>query len=260
MQKKNHNSVKAILKSGGKVLAAWAQAASNITTEVFADSGMDMILIDMEHGPGDYRTLITQIQAMNGYPAVPFVRAQWNDTVHIKRILDTGAYGILVPFVETVSEAESAVAAAKYPPLGIRGVAGSTRAAHFGNESSDYFKTADDEVMVFAAIESRKGYENLDTILSVPGLDGIFIGPVDLATNLGYLADPSAPEVQKVIDDIEGRVVASGKVLMALGGNRDSVEAKFERGAGIVLCMSDTVTLGLAARSNVAWFKERFKA
>ena len=152
MIQRNHNTVKEKLEKGEKVLAAWCQAASNITTEVLADSGFDMLIIDCEHGPSDYQTLITQLQAMNGYPAVPFVRAPWNDFVQIKKILDTGVYGILVPYVETAAEARAAVAAVKYPPEGIRGVAGSTRAAHFGHDPLAYFTKANSEVMIIIAI------------------------------------------------------------------------------------------------------------
>ncbi|WP_319416022.1 aldolase/citrate lyase family protein [Marispirochaeta aestuarii] len=259
MKEKNTNPVKDILNDSGKVLAAWAQAASSITAEVLASSGMDIIMVDMEHGPGDFKDLLSQLQAMNGYNATPFVRAPWNDFVQIKRILDTGVYGVLVPYVETADEAQKAVAAVKYPPHGVRGVAGSTRAAHYGNESLEYFKKANREVMIFIAIESKKGYENIDEILAVEELDGVFIGPVDLATNLGYLGNPGNPEVQKIIEEIEEKVIASGKILMGIGNDWSTVQKKFDKGAQIVICMSDTTSLGTLARSYVGKFKEQYR-
>lgn len=256
MIEKNYNPVKHGVKKGEKFLAAWCQAASNITAEVIADSGMDVIMIDCEHAPSDYQCLISQLQAMNGYKAVPFARAPWNDFVRIKKILDTGVYGVLVPYVETAEEAKKAVEAVKYPPYGVRGVAGSTRAAHYGNNGLDYFTRANDEVMVFIAIESQKGIDNLDEILKIKDLDGVFVGPVDLATNLGHLGNPNFPDVQQAIEGIEKKVVDSGKVLMALGNDWESAKAKFDRGAQIVICMSDTTSLGALARENVRKFQE----
>ncbi|NBK22906.1 MAG: 2,4-dihydroxyhept-2-ene-1,7-dioic acid aldolase [Spirochaetia bacterium] len=253
---KNYNAVKETLQKGGKVLAAWAQAASNITTEVLADAGMDVIVIDMEHSPVDLATLVTQFQAMNGYPAVPFVRVPWNDFVTIKPILDAGAYGIIVPNVETVEDAMAAIAAVRYPLTGVRGVAGSTRAAHYGNDPLSYFTKANELVMLFLMIESPKGMENLDEILKLDGFDGIMVGPVDLATNLGYLGNAQAPQAKAALEEVEAKVLASSKYLMALGPDWDAAKAKFEKGAHLVTCMSDTLSLGALARANVKKFSE----
>jgi len=254
MKGMNYNKVKHDVLAGKKVLAAWCQAASNITAEVLAGSGLDMIIIDCEHGPSDFQMLISQLQAMQGYEAVPFVRAPWNDFVQIKKILDTGVYGVLVPYVQTAEEARQAVAAMKYPPQGIRGVAGSTRAAHFGNDSLGYFQKANEEIMTLIAIETQKGIDNLDAILAVEGLDGVFVGPVDLATSLGHLGNPNFQEVQEKIDYVEQKVIKSGKILMALGNDWESARKKFEKGAQIVICMSDTTSLGALARNNVRSF------
>lgn len=256
MLEMNRNTVKHAVMEGKKVLAGWAQAASNITAEVLASSGLDMIIVDCEHGPSDFRVLLSQLQAMNGYKAVPFARAPWNDFVQIKKILDTGVYGVLVPYVETAEEAKRAVAATKYPPIGVRGVAGSTRAAHFANNSLDYFTRANEEVMALIAIETQKGIDNLDEILKVEGLDGVFVGPVDLATSLGHLGNPNFPDVQEKIDFVERKVLAAGKVLMALANDWEGAQKKFDKGAQIVICMSDTTSLGALARSNVAKFQE----
>lgn len=258
MLKKNHNAVKEKLQNGEKVLAAWAQAGSNITVELMADSGMDVILIDMEHSPIDLPVLVTQFQAMNGYPAVPFVRAPWNDFVQIKRILDAGAYGIVVPNVESVEEAKAAIAAVRYPLSGIRGVAGSTRAAHYGNDPLSYFSKANDLVMLFIMIESPKGIENLDEILALEDLDGVMVGPVDLATNLGYLGNAAASEAKQALMNVEKKVLAAGKYLLAIAPDWEAAQAKFEQGAHIVTCMSDTLSLGALTRENVRKFSQKF--
>ncbi len=253
------NAAKKLLKEKKKVAGAWAQAASNITSQVLAEAGFDVLMIDMEHAPGDIQTLISQIQSMQGYPAVPFVRAPWNDFVQVKRILDAGTYGLLVPYVNTKEEAEAAVKAVKYPQKGIRGVAGSPRAAHFGNKSIDYFKSADEEIVLMIAVETGEAVENLDKILEVPEVDGIFIGPADLATNLGYLSDPSQPAVQEAIKTIEEKVNASDKFLSTVAKDWDDAKAKYDRGYNLLLLMSDTVTLGKVGRGLVDSFTKEYR-
>lgn len=247
-----------LLKEKKRSTGAWAQAASNITSQILAESGFDVVMIDMEHAPGDIQTLISQIQSMQGYPAVPFVRAPWNDFVQIKRILDAGTYGLLVPYVNSKREAEDAVKAVKYPTKGIRGVAGSPRAAHFGNKSLEYFKSADNEIILMTAVETGEAVENIDEILSVPEIDGIFIGPADLATNLGYLSDPSQPAVQEAIKKIEEKVNTSDKFLSTIAKDWEDAKAKYERGYSLLLLMSDTVTLGKVGRGLVDSFNGEF--
>src|SRR6056297_450282 len=252
------NEVKKLLKEKKKVSGAWAQAASNITSQILAEAGFDVLMLDMEHAPGDILTLISQIQSMQGYPAVPFLRAPWNDFVQMKRILDAGTYGVLVPYVNTKTEAEDAVKAMKYPTKGIRGVAGSPRAAHFANNSIEYFKSANDEIVLMTAVETGTAVENLGEILQVPEIDGIFIGPADLATNMGYMADASQPEVQKAIRTIEEKVNASDKFLSTVAGNWEDARAKYERGYNLLMMMSDTTTLSKVARTLVGDFKKDF--
>jgi 2-dehydro-3-deoxyglucarate aldolase/4-hydroxy-2-oxoheptanedioate aldolase len=188
MIEKNRNPAAEALRSGKKLSAAWLQAGSPVTAEILAEAGFDILLVDLEHGPGDIMTLVSQIQAMKGEKAVPFARASWNDMVQIKRILDAGANGIVVPYVCTAAEAEAAVRAAKFPPEGVRGIAGSPRAGHYGANSADYFETANRDVFVFIQIENPDGVANLDEILAVEGVDGIYLGPTDLATTHGSAA------------------------------------------------------------------------
>jgi 2-dehydro-3-deoxyglucarate aldolase/4-hydroxy-2-oxoheptanedioate aldolase len=252
------NKVKILLKEGKRVSAAWLQAGNPMTAEIVARCGFDIVMIDMEHGPGDIQTLIAQIQACQCSESVPFVRAPWNDLVVIKRILDAGVYGLLVPYVNTKEEALRAVAAAKYPPLGVRGIAGSPRAAGFGYNQMAYLRSANDEIFVMTAVETAEAVSNLDEILSVDGLDGIFIGPMDLATSMGYLGDPSAAAVKSAIETIERKVLASGKVLATVGGTWADSKAKYEKGYRLIVSMSDTVTLAQAARERADAFVKDF--
>jgi 2-dehydro-3-deoxyglucarate aldolase/4-hydroxy-2-oxoheptanedioate aldolase len=256
MLKGKENYAAKALRAGKKIAGAWAQSNSPLMAEILAEAGYDVVLIDMEHGPGDIMSLVQQIQAMQGEKAVPFVRAPWNDMVQIKRILDAGAYGLVIPYVNTGAEAEAAVRYAKYPPEGVRGIAGSTRAAHFGNNSLQYFDTANDDIFVFIQIETSTSVKNLDDILAVPGVDGVVIGPMDLATSMGFRGRPDTPQVQEAITVIEKKLIAAGKVLCTICGDFEDARAKYDRGYQMILLVSDTVTLGKAARNAM----ERFNA
>ena len=253
---KNCNPAADLMRAGKKVSCAWLHAASPITAEVLAQAGFDVLLVDMEHGSGDIYTLVTQIQAMKGEKAVPFVRAPWNDFVIIKRILDAGAYGLIIPYVSTKQEAEAAVRAAKYPPEGIRGIASSTRAAHFNQGSMEYFDTANKDIFVFVQVETPDAVKNIDDILSVPGVDGIFIGPMDLATTHGYRGKPATPEIQEIIKNLEKKIVAKGKAMATVCSDFADAKAKYDRGYTMITLISDTVGLAKLAREEVGKFKK----
>ncbi len=257
MLAKNSNPAAEILRKNGKVSASWVQGGSPIMTEILAEAGFDVLLIDMEHGAAsDTMTLISMIQAMKGEPAVPFVRAHWNDMVQIKRILDSGAYGLVIPYVSTKAEAEAAIRAAKYPPEGVRGIASSSRAAHFNNNSKEYFDTANKDIFVFLQIETPEGVKNIDEILSIPALDGIFIGPMDLATTHGFRGLPKTPEVVEIILGLEKKIKAKGKAMATISFDFEDTKAKYARGYNLVVSMADTVTLGKIARDEVERFRK----
>lgn len=255
---KFHNNVKQMIKEGKKTVGAWLQIGSPFTAEIMGRAGFDWLIIDMEHGPGDIMTLISQLQGMKGYGAVPFVRAPWNDFVTIKRILDAGVYGILVPYVNSKEEAEMAVKACKYPPNGIRGVAGSPRAEGYGYNFMNYMPYADDEIMVMTAVETMEAVNNIDEILKVKDLDGIFIGPMDLATSMGHFCDPSHPEVKEAIAKIEEKVFASDKFLGTVAGSFEQAKALYNKGYQFVMVMADGVSLGKIAAENVDKFNSEF--
>ncbi|WNX84231.1 aldolase/citrate lyase family protein [Agathobaculum sp. NTUH-O15-33] len=249
-----HNPVKQLLKENKKVLGAWLQMASPYAAEIFAKAGVDVLMVDMEHAPNDPLTLLEQLRAMGRFDAVPFARAPWNDLVTIKRMLDVGLYGLLIPYVNTKQEAENAVRACKYPPQGMRGIAPSPRAGGFGMNAQNYLAHANDEIVVMTAVETGAAVENLDEILEVDGLDGIFIGPMDLATSMGHFCDPSAPEVQQAIRTIEQKVFASGKFLATVAGSFDKAKDLYDKGYSMVVAFADGGTLGRVAREQVDRF------
>jgi len=169
-------------------------------TECFSRLGFDWLLLDAEHAPLEYATLQAMMQAMNGTNCVPIVRPQWNDPVVIKRVLDMGAYGVLIPWINSKEEAENAVRACRYPPEGIRGF-GPRRAGRF---DPDYYKTANKEILIAVQIETEAAVNNIDEILSVDGIDAAYIGPWDLSVSLGLGVPPdwNDPRYSNLLDRV----------------------------------------------------------
>lgn len=238
------------------VSAAWSQAASNITAEIMAEAGFEVLVIDMEHSPVDMGSLISLIQATKGTGCAPFVRAPWNDMVWLKRILDAGAYGVHVPYVSTKEEAEYAVKSCKYAPTGFRGIAGSQRAVNYSMEKQEYYSRANKDIIVMVAIETPEGVDNIDEIASVDGVDGIFIGPMDLSTGMGYFANPGAAPVQEAIRKIEAGAKKAGKFLGTIAPNMEKAKALYDRGYSLVYFLSDSVDMAKLASQQVKEFQQ----
>lgn len=253
-----HNPLKEMLKAKKKVCGGWLQLCSPLSAEIMGKAGFDFLMVDMEHAPNDVYMLLRQLQAMKGYGVTPMARAPWNDMVAIKRILDAGVYGLLVPYVNTREEAEQAVANTKYPTQGVRGVAPSPRAPGFGMNPQNYMKRANDEILVMTAVETPEAVENLDEILQVENLDGIFIGPMDLATSMGHFCDPSHPDVQQAIAAVERKVFASNKYLATVAKDMEAAKKLYDRGYSMVLSMSDSGFLAQAAMNTVKSFHEQY--
>lgn len=252
------NTLKTKLLAGKKTAGAWAQIASPFTAEILSSAGFDWLMLDMEHGPGDLMTLVGQVHAMKGNDCVPLVRTPWNDFVAIKRILDAGAEGVLIPYVNNREETEKAVRACKYPLDGIRGVAGSPRAPGYGQNIGNYLKRANQEIFIMIAVETPEAVANLDEILLVDGLDGVFIGPMDLASSMGYFGDPSQAEVQEAIRGIETKVLAAGKVLATTTGTWEQAQNLYKRGYQMLMLMADGVSLAKQAKEIVSQFRKEY--
>lgn len=247
------NTFKLALREGRTRIGLWASLCSNIATEVIADAGFDWILIDTEHAPNELPMVLSQLQALVGGTAVPVVRPAWNDLVLIKRLLDIGVQNLMVPYVQTPEEARAAVAATRYPPQGIRGVAVSHRANRYGRVK-DYFKRANDEICVLVQIETGLALQNLEAIAAVDGVDGLFIGPSDLAAALGHLGDNGHPEVRAAIEDALKRIRTAGKapgILAAEADARDWLAA----GCVILAVGSDAALLARSSEALAAKFK-----
>ncbi len=252
------NRVKRRLRGGRKTIGGFLQTMSPVAAEILSQAGFDWLIVDLEHAPGDYANLQAQLQAMSGSDVVPFARAPWNDEVAIKRILDTGVMGILIPYVNTRAEAKAAVAACKYPPQGVRGVAGSPRAAGYTGNAMRYLESANDEIVVMIAVETKEAVDNIDEILQVEGLDGIFIGPMDLASSLGHLGNPGHPEAQAQIAIIEERVLASDKFLGTVATSQDAAARCFGKGYQWLVVMQDGASLLQAGRDKVKDFRDAY--
>ncbi|HEX6268454.1 MAG TPA: HpcH/HpaI aldolase/citrate lyase family protein, partial [Burkholderiales bacterium] len=199
------NSFKRALEAGKPQIGLWSSLSSNYTVEVIAGAGFDWILLDSEHSPNDLENLLTQLQAAAPYPAHSVVRVPWNDMVAIKRVLDIGAQSLLVPYVSTRAEAESAVSYTRYPPAGVRGVAGTTRATRFGRVK-DYATRAHEEICLLVQVETQAALDNVEAICAVDGVDGVFIGPADLHASLGHTGEIANPKVKPLIDDAIRRI------------------------------------------------------
>src|SRR5258708_11786005 len=204
------NSFKRALKTGKQQIGLWSTLSSNYSVEVIAGAGFDWILLDTEHSPNELESLLTQLQAAAPYPTHAVVRVPWNDMVTIKRVLDIGAQSILIPYVSTADEAKAAVSYTRYPPQGVRGVAGSTRASRFGRVK-DYARRAHEEICVLVQVETQEGLDNIEAIAAVEGVDGVFIGPADLHASLAYIGEITNPKGLPLIDEAIKRVRKAGK-------------------------------------------------
>ena len=221
-----------------RLVGCWCSLANPVTTEVLGLAGFDWLLLDAEHAPNDVTTLIPQLLALKDSPSAPVVRPPWNDTVIIKRLLDAGFYNFLIPFVESADEARRAVAATRYPPAGIRGVSVSQRHNRFGT-IPDYLATVNDNIAVMVQIESAPGLAAADAIAAVDGVDGVFVGPSDLAAALGHLGNAAHPDVQTAIREIFERTKTRGKACGILAPVETDARRYLEWGADFVAVGSD---------------------
>lgn len=248
------NAFKHDLAAGKLQIGLWSSLCSNIAAEIISDSGFDWILLDTEHSPNEIPDLVGQLQAMQASKTTPIIRPAWNDAVLIKRALDIGAQSLLLPYVQNVAEAKAAVAATRYPPHGIRGVSVAARASRYGR-TPGYLGKANDEICVLVQVETGEALKNLEAIAAVEGVDGVFIGPSDLAASLGHLGNPQHPDVQAAIKDAVTRLKKVGKPAGMLTGNEEEARRYIDWGYLFVAVGAD---VGLLAKNADALCK-RFK-
>ncbi len=236
------NRFKHALAAGEQQIGLWSQIASPVATEVVAGAGFDFLVLDAEHAPNDVTTILPLLQVVAGCPAAAVVRLPWSDMVLVKRYLDIGAQTLLLPFIETPEQAAEAVSFTRYPPEGVRGVAGCHRANRYGRVA-DYPARAAAELCLVVQIETRRGLDNLEAIAAVEGVDGVFIGPADLAASFGHLGRPDHPEVREAIDAVPGRLAASGKPGGILSPAEETAKRHIELGYCFVAVGSDLALL-----------------
>jgi 4-hydroxy-2-oxoheptanedioate aldolase len=248
------NRFKRAIAQGERQIGLWSTLCSPIAAEALAYSGFDWLLLDTEHSPNEVPMIMNQLQAMAASATIPIVRPAWNDPVLFKRLLDIGTWNFLVPFVQNAEEASQAVASTRYPPAGIRGVSVSQRANRYGR-ITDYFQKANDEICVLVQVETSTAVGMVDQIAGVDGVDGVFVGPSDLAAGIGHLGNPKHPEVQAAIGKALEACKKAGKPAGILAFNEDDARGYLDAGFVFVAVGSD---LGLLTR-NADALARKFK-
>lgn len=248
------NHFKHALAAGRAQIGLWCSLANHYAIEVVAPAGFDWLLLDTEHSPNDLESLVTQLQAAAAYPSHPVVRVPWNDMVTIKRVLDIGAQTVLIPMVDTAEQARAAVSYTRYPPDGVRGVGGTTRATRFGRVPH-YAKRAAGELCVLVQVETAIALENLEAIAAVDGVDGVFIGPSDLHASFGHVGEQHHPSVWPRIEDAVRRIRAAGKAPGFLTSNEADARRILEIGGQFVAVGSDLGVLARGVDALAAKFK-----
>jgi 4-hydroxy-2-oxoheptanedioate aldolase len=243
------NGVKKLWQEDRPAFGGWLSIPSAFSAEMLAHQNLDWLCVDMQHGLIDYDTALAMLQAISTTSTTPIVRVPWNDQAIIMKMLDAGAYGVIVPMVNSRAEAETAAAACRYPPQGIRSF-GPIRAVYYAG--LDYFVYANQEVCCIPQIETATAVDNLDEILSVPGVDAVYIGPMDLSISLGLppQMDSEVPAYaearQRILEACQRHNVAPGIHTSALNAPKRAAE-----GFRMVLATSDSGALTRAVAEDV---------
>lgn len=241
------NAFKRALR-GRQQIGLFSTLGSNVLTELLSGCGFDWILLDTEHSPNDLPEIVSQLQAMAAFDVNPIVRPAWSDMTLVKRLLDAGAQSLLFPCIENAEEAQQAVSYTRYPPLGVRGVSGSSRAASYGL-NPNYLRTANEEICVIVQIETVEGLRNLESIAAVDGVDAVFVGPADLAATMGHIGNGQHEEVQAAVDDAFQRLRKLGKPAGYLTLNEAEAGRRIAEGVEFVGIATDTSIITRGATS-----------
>ncbi len=248
------NPFKQALVQGRPQVGLWLSMGDAYSAELCATAGFDWLLIDNEHAPNDVRSTLAQLQAVAAYGGHPVVRALQGEAASIKQLLDIGAQTLLIPMVDTPQQAAAMVAATRYPPEGIRGVGAGVARVSRWNGRPDYVQHANQEVCLLVQAETTIALDNLEAICAVEGVDGIFIGPADLAASMGHLGNPGHPKVQAAIEAAIHTIVACGKAAGTLTGDAGQARRFLELGATFVAVGLDITLLAQAVRQRAADF------
>jgi 4-hydroxy-2-oxoheptanedioate aldolase len=249
------NTVKSIWARGGVVVNGWLSIPSSFSAEVMAHQGFDSLVVDMQHGVVDYQTAVTMLQAISTTSVIPFARVPWNDPAHIMKILDAGAYGIICPMINSRKEAEQLVRTCKYAPRGYRSF-GPVRASIYGG--TDYAQHANDTLVVMPMIETKEAVENIDEILSTPGIDAVYVGPADLSLTLG--CTPKLDQTEAPVVEALGKILAACKRHKVIPGLHNATSGyalkMVAQGWQFVTLASDSRFLAAKAAEEAAAVKQ----
>ncbi len=249
------NTFKAALKDGKTQIGCWMGFADGYAADIMSTAGFDWLVIDGEHAPNDIRSISDQLIALEPSPSHPVVRVPIGETWMIKQVLDVGAQTVLVPMVDTAQQACDLVQACRYAPEGVRGVGAALARATRFSSVSDYVETANAQICLLVQVETKAGIAALDDILAVDGIDGVFIGPADLAADMGFGGNSAAPEVQAVILGALEKIRAAGKAPGILSLNDDFTRQYLHVGAQFVAVGIDVVMLAQTARDTAKKWK-----
>jgi len=238
------------------VVGTFINLGSPMTAEIAGLAGFDWVLIDHEHGPGGEETLLHQLHAVSGTSAVPIVRIAFNETPRFKRVLDVGAHGVMIPLVSSAADARAAVAAMRYPPRGIRGVAKFHRSVGFGADFDDYYQHAHEWLISVIQIETPEAVSAIDEIAAVDGVDVLFVGPTDLSYNMGIPDQLEGEEFTAALRKVSEAAKRHGKAAGALVHSPALVPRLKELGYTFVALGSD----GGAVRAGLTSFLKALRA
>ncbi|WP_299414939.1 aldolase/citrate lyase family protein [uncultured Sulfitobacter sp.] len=241
-----------------KQIGLWVSLSSPFAAEVTAPAGYDWALVDMEHSPNDYFSVLGQLQAFAATDTTAIVRPEWNNPVIVKRLLDLGVPGLLFPMIQNVEEAEKAVASTRYPPHGIRGVSGGTRATKFGRVT-DYVARVEDETTIILQLETAAAVAQAEEIGAVDGVSGIFFGPADIAADIGLVGQPMHADVWALIKPAAQALIAKGMPVGTLVMDTAFAAELLNEGFTFVACAADTSLLAKASDAALAAVKGALK-
>lgn len=251
-----HNTLKHRLAKGEVLHGCWLGMADAYVAEIAATCGFDWLLIDGEHAPNDIRSLSSQLTAVLGSASLPIVRLPDDDPAKIKQALDIGAQSLIIPMVETAAQAERIFRATRYAPEGMRGVGSSLARASRFSAIPDYLTTANAEICLILQVESRAGLVALDDILAVKGIDGVFIGPSDLAADMGHLGQAGHPDVKAAVLDALRRIRKAGLTAGVLSTDTGYIDDCKAAGANFVAVGIDVTLYAAAMRSLAAKWRK----
>tara|TARA_R110002049_G_scaffold23781_5_gene84582 strand:- start:33691 stop:34464 length:774 start_codon:yes stop_codon:yes gene_type:complete len=240
------NKFLSAIRAGQRQIGLWVSLSHGYSAEIVAHAGYDWVMLDMEHSPNELGSLLGQLQAFEGSDTTALVRPDWNDPVKVKRLLDLGAPGLLFPMVQNVEEARAAVAACRYPPRGIRGVAGTTRANRFGR-ITDYYAEVENQTAILIQLETRAAVENAAAFADVEGIDGIFFGPADIGADMSLLGETMHPDIWDLIRPAARILMDRGIPVGTLVTDPEFAAQLLREGFSFVACGTDAGLLAKGA-------------